>query len=310
MILGCTGDWHLRATRPRNRTDTDYVKTMFDKVEFLLKHCGKCKAILQPADLFDTFKLSHVPHHIVRKTADLLLRYCWDKKILFFTQRGQHDTRYRNDIEDSPLAVLEVAEILWVAEEEDLGENVVLYGSGWEKEIPMPRDPNKFNVLLVHAMITEEGPMWHGQENYITANDFLKKYPYDLVVSGDNHQSFIVERGEQTLINCGSLMRTNVDQKDHQPFFVLFDTETRRYEPIPIPIVASEEVMKLDEAIYDKDQRHRLDAFVSGLDSNFLNAELNYLACAEKEKEESKISEEVYSVFLEAYEACKEEAGG
>ena len=310
MLISGTGDWHIKHPRPKNRTDENYSETIFRKIEYILKESENCFCILQAADMFDTFKLSNVPHYLVRKTADLLLKYCWDKNIRLFSQRGQHDLRFRSDVNDTPLGILEIAEIVWIAKEEELGENVMLYGCGYMDEIPYPKDNNKFNVLLVHKMIIEDKPLWPGQENYFTAKSFLKKYPYDLVVSGDNHNGFISEYRNRTLINCGSLMRNNIDQKDHKPFFVIFDTENRKYEIKEIPIDFPEDVLKLEEAVYDKDQKVRLDSFIKDLESRIDSGKgfnVDYLEESRKIAKEEDLDSEVWELLEEAYKEAKEE---
>lgn len=309
MKLLNTGDWHVKHTKPRNRTDVNYPETIFNKIEWLLKKAweNECFAILQPADLFDTFKTQHVPHYIVRRMADLLLKWCWDRNIRFYTQRGQHDVRYRNDQEDSPLSVLEVAEIVWIAKEEELGDGVVLYGCGYGEEVPIPKSKEDFNILLIHKMITEDDPLWPGQTDYISGKAFLKKYPYDLIVSGDNHQSFLSTYRDKTLINCGSLMRSNVDQISHIPCAYIFDTDTRKYEKLEIPVESAFNVLKIQEAVYDKEQKSRIDSLVLGLEEKGGNVELDYYESAKIEKKEIGLDEEVWEVFVEAYESCKEE---
>ena len=311
MLISATGDWHIKHPRPKNRTDENYSETIFRKIENILKESKNCSCILQAADMFDTFKLSNVPHYLVRKIADLLLKHCWDNNIKIFSQRGQHDLRFRSDVNDTPLGILEIAEIVWIAKEENLSENVMLYGCGYMDEIPYPKDKNKFNILLVHKMIVEDGPLWPGQKDYFTAKSFLKKYPYDLVVSGDNHNGFISEYRDRTLINCGSLMRTNISQFNHKPFFVIFDTDTRKYEIKEIPIDAAEEVLKLEEAVYDKNQKIRLDSFIKDLESRIDSGKgfnVDYLEESEKIAKEENLDVDVWVIFKEAYNESKEDA--
>lgn len=50
-----------------------------------------------------------------------------------------------------------------------------------------------------------------------TARDFLAKYGYDLIISGDNHLTFIEEYQGRILVNTGSLVRLSIDQKGRQP---------------------------------------------------------------------------------------------
>jgi hypothetical protein len=56
-------------------------------------------------------------------------------------------------------------------------------------------------------MILKE-KIWAGQTEYTDAANFLRANPFQLVVSGDNHQSFIVDSKvmKKWLFNNGALM--------------------------------------------------------------------------------------------------------
>lgn len=307
MKVLCTSDWHIRYNRPRNRKDENYFDTILYKINWILDQTKNYDIILQAGDMFDTWKISHVPYFLTKILSEIFLEKIWDKGKKIFSVVGQHDQRYRCGLSDSPLSVLEVAEIVWIAKEEELGDGVVLYGCGYGEEVPSPKSKEDFNILLIHKMITEDGPLWPGQTDYISGKAFLKKYPYDLVISGDNHQSFISTYRDKTLINCGSLMRSNVDQISHIPCAYIFDTDTRKYEKLEIPVEPAFNVLKIQEAVYDKGQKSRIDSLVLGLEEKGGNVELDYYESAKIEKEEIGLDEEVWEVFVEAYESCKKE---
>ena len=54
-----SGDWHYREKAPRNRTDS-YLTTFFDKIDFIFDTAEMhgCEFIIQPGDLFDSFRAS------------------------------------------------------------------------------------------------------------------------------------------------------------------------------------------------------------------------------------------------------------
>jgi predicted phosphodiesterase len=137
-------------------------------------------------------------------------------------------------------------------------------GCSYDQEPPIPIQ-NKFNVLLVHRMIIEE-KLWSAQENYVASNIFLRQNNFDLIVSGDNHRGFISEaHGKRLLVNCGAMMRSKIDQVNHKPFVVLYDTDTRKYQQIFIPIEPADKVFRMEKVVAEKERNTSLESFVAGI---------------------------------------------
>jgi DNA repair exonuclease SbcCD nuclease subunit len=76
-------------------------------------------------------------------------------------------------------------------------------------------------------MITKDGPLFSGHLEFVTARNFLKMHDYDLVLSGDNHKTFVEEYEGKILVNPGTMMRKTITDKDHKPCFFIFDTDTK-----------------------------------------------------------------------------------
>ena len=238
MKLICAGDLHIRANRPVSRKD-DYYFAQFEKFGHLLDTAenfireGEEVAILQPGDFFDT----QVPYKVLADIGEMIgRRRDFGYHFPIFVVFGQHDMAYRN-IRNTPLYVLDLLGVVQRAMHPSIiqthsGEDVNIYGVDWGEDIPEP-ETEGFNVLLIHKMITKGGPLFPGQKDYEDAEVFLRKMVgmgYSLVVSGDNHQTFVVERKKGVLVNAGSMMRMSIDQADHKPCFFIFDTETREIE--------------------------------------------------------------------------------
>jgi len=124
--------------------------------------------------------------------------------------------------------------------------NCTFYGSSFGEDIPEIIDKDSFNILVTHRMVIKGDTLWPGQTNFSQARSLLRKTKFDLIISGDNHQFFIERVKDSYLINCGSMMRQRVDQVDHVPAVVLFDTEKRDFEILDIPITPAKDVIDLN----------------------------------------------------------------
>ncbi len=76
----------------------------------------------------------------------------------------------------------------------------------------------RLQIAVIHSYI------WHKDCKYPTApiqanlsgwKNRLKGY--DVAVFGDNHIGFLAKSGDCNVINCGSLIPRNIDQKDYKP---------------------------------------------------------------------------------------------
>ncbi len=264
MKIACMGDVHLTKKRPSNRRD-DYWQTAMDKLEFVFEKASEEKAemIIFPGDLTDTPEISYW------EAGEIIDMFNYYGDIVKLTTYGQHDMRYRTK-PNTALAMLEKAiPSLQIIENysspvECCKYPVAISGASYNED---PGEPMEgcFNILIIHRMIIEK-KLWNAQEEYEPSNLFLRQHNFDLIVSGDNHQGFIEEgRNKKLLINCGSMLRSNIGQVEHKPFFVLFDTDTREYQKIDIPIRPAEQVFLLDKVAFEKETNNNLDLFVSGL---------------------------------------------
>jgi len=272
MKLLLTGDWHLTMEKPVNRLD-NYLEAQVEKLQFIAEQFGQgCSYVLQPGDFFD----SHRANDLTKQFFIGVLREMFgDKKIL--TVAGQHDMRFHNsDISNTPLKVIEKAQIAQIIAASFLSitnshERVNIYGSFWgDNSTPeiLPDHKNDINIWVLHRMIIYNKKEWEAQEDYDWANHLLIQTKFDLIVAGDNHRAFSISRGKRHLVNCGSLMRSNIDQMDHQPCIFIWDSDTKEIEKIDIPVKDFTEVMDLTKEIKRKEDDKNLKAFIGGLSTN------------------------------------------
>jgi predicted phosphodiesterase len=212
---------------------------------------------------------------------------------------GQHDLRYHNsDLGNTPLNVLIATDVICLLDKDPTEFNrIAFYGSGWGEEIPKITTKD-FNVLVTHRMIINEEKIFDQQTEFEWANAFLLKNKFDLVISGDNHQFFVAQAGNKTLINCGSLMRSNIGQVNHKPSVVVFDTKTRKYEILRIPVKPWEEVMNFESAKEDKIRNEKLETFVKGLGESE-EVGLDFVANLQKMIKDNKVDPEIALIIDE-----------
>lgn len=239
MRILILGDIHFRSSTPQSRGD-DYVGNLFDKMGQAIKIAveQECEYMVVPGDAFD---VATPPLWLIRR----VIREFRNHKVLCCL--GQHDQRYhQGDRANTPIGVLEAAGSLSVLHNKIpfVAGNVIFYGASWGQEIPIPRASSATKILVTHRMVIKDKTLWPGQEDYAKAGALLRKYPYDLMITGDNHNFFIEKSGDRYLVNCGSLMRANADQRKHHPTVVVYDTETREVEQFPLDILPAAKVLK------------------------------------------------------------------
>lgn len=271
MRLFCISDLHLMARNPGWRKD-DFLLTQTRKLKFILDHLTEASdCLLSGGDFWDSPK---IPYAVYAH----FLPSIFGESI--FTVYGQHDLRYHTRKENTPLYALSKTQTLWIPESKPLklDNTTDLYGASWGEEVPKIKNRNKLNILLIHKMITHGGPLFPGQEGNVEAKDFLRKNSFDLVVSGDNHRTFVCRHNDQVLINPGSVCRTAIDQVDHIP--KMFRYEDGKVSEIPIPIEPSVEVFDLEKALQkgeiEETAKKRVEDFLKALKQHPEQSGLNF----------------------------------
>ncbi|NOR27649.1 MAG: hypothetical protein GQ540_03860 [Lutibacter sp.] len=266
-ILIPPSDLHIDEKAPLHRID-DYYNKQFTKLNYCIdlgnKH--KCDMMLQSGDFFNfshdrvnydlkskKFQIKRITFETIAKTIKLLSKF----KGKCFSVAGNHDQRNRmTSLENTPLKVLYSSGVITQLNNTDpiiIDRNINIYGMNYNDEIPIIKNSDSFNILVAHIMVIKD-KLWKQQEEYENASIFLRKNKFDVIVSGDNHQSFDHHYGNKHLFNLGSLMRMNSKQLDHKPRCVIFDTKTRECESFDIPIDPSSEVFSIQEI---EDERNK-----------------------------------------------------
>ena len=241
-----------------------------------------CEAILQPGDFFESHKANDFLKQFI-----INFLHSDMAGIPIYTVFGQHDLRYHSsNVLNTPLKVLEASKVIHLLDKEPMtaGPDVDIYGASWNEDIPEP-EGSRIDILVCHKMIVDE-KIWHGQEGHTYAKSLLIKSKFDLIVSGDNHKTFIVHSGpgssigKKLLINCGSLLRTRIDQDDHKPCVFIYNTAPNKGEPVLeqvfLIIDKFKNVIRYEEAKKIKEENEKLVEFVDALNVDTQLTGINY----------------------------------
>lgn len=262
-IIGL-GDIHARQTIPANRID-DFASEFLRKIDFVANYAedNAIQIVLLPGDIFHS---PIQPYNLLIKMIKIMRGHDF-AKVKWLAVYGQHDLLFHNkENKDVALNVLEAAKVVTICDQEPFSMNGVnIYGCSYDDEIPEIKTDG-INILMIHAMVIAEKKLWKDQKDFIKSSTLLRKHKFDLIVCGDNHKGFQDNYRNRFLINCGSLMRSNIDQKNHKPCFYVYDTEAdiSKLKKIEIPIKPSKEVFQNKEI--KKEKKVFEDKFTSQFD--------------------------------------------
>ena len=265
-----TADWHIRSDVPENRID-DFLAEQERKIDFILDMSNNyCCPIVIAGDIGDKSKWEN---WLLEKYIKKFKKYSQNILVL----PGQHDLpNHRLDkLPESGLGVLAASKAIIKLTRLNLLNGIFswLYPFPFEKKLclidVLKEKNNQYkNIAIIHQFIPQ-CPFRQWEEDYISAKSLLKKFPcYDLIVSGDNHQSFVERYKERLLVNPGSIMRSTIAQFNYKPKVYLWRAEDNEVEAIEIPIQPAKKVFDLS-SINKQDKRdERMSAIVESLKSD------------------------------------------
>lgn len=293
-------DFHLREDQPTCRTD-DFWKAQWHKIDFIKQVQIKYNCpVIHAGDLFHHWKPSP---YLLSETIQHLSNDFW-------TVYGQHDL---------PQHSLELAYKCGINTLKSAGLIEILPECHWG-EIPKKhsfiiphsiysiksrKDINGYSILVWHIMTYQGKKPWPDCVDLV-ATKLLRKYPkYDLIVTGDNHQSFVEEYEGRLLVNPGSITRQTAAQSDHKPCVYLWYAEDYRVEPVYLPI--KNDVVSREHIKYKEQRDKRIDAFISRLDKEFKIISKDDIGSFEVNLEQfqqtNQIPKSVMDIVMEAIES-------
>lgn len=296
-----SADWHIRSDVPENRVD-DFLGAQEKKIDFILDTSNRYDCpVLIAGDIGDKSKWEN---WLLEKYVKKFKAHCQRIYVL----PGQHDLpNHRLDkLSESGLGVLAASLAI------KLLVDPMIYIQGIEN-FPFPfgkkilkieeYQNKKFgksgnqNIAIIHQLVSQS-KLWQGQENFISAKSLLKKFPcYNLIISGDNHQSFVEKYKGRLLINPGSIMRATISQFNHKPKIYLWKAEDNEVKAIEVPIQSPEKVFDLSAMKKQDKKNERMSAFVESLKSDCefkMNFKDNLNVFLNKNKIEQGIEDKIF----------------
>ena len=237
-----TADWHLRASVPicRSEKQDEWLVFMEKVVSDVINIAEKNGAdIIIAGDIFHTYK---VPSYVLNMLLDKML--C--SEIIFYIIPGQHDLWGHNEKELTKYSSYGTLELLAKDKRTNirLAKDYFAYLPYGGEEVAGKKDSD---MLIMHRLIYSDSFL---PKDPHSAEEILKRYPYSVIISGDNHRGFVYERDGRKLIVPGCLTVQSSDFKDYKPSVVLYDSsskETTRH------LVYNKAENIIDEHIGDKE---------------------------------------------------------
>jgi predicted phosphodiesterase len=257
-----TGDWHLTDKQPIARTD-NYWEIQWKKVNFIkdLQIKYNCP-ILHAGDMFHKYTTNS-------KLINEAIHYLPNNIILV---AGNHDLRNHNMelIEESAISTLwkvfqDGINIMRLPCNEIIWGEIQVNGFSWNQELKNIKKEKgiKKHICLTHTYTYKKKLDYPGMKA-IEGSNLLKQYPeYDLIITGHNHQGFVIEKDDRLLVNPGSIMRQHADQADYKPRIYLWYAKDNSIEAIYLPIKSG--VISREHLIKKQERDERLNNFVSRL---------------------------------------------
>lgn len=247
IYIGC-GDLHGTKHCPRYRTD-DYWDTWQGKMRWVIEYANKKGArLLIAGDVFDTSRVSP-------EVINVILAIFIECEMTPYVVAGQHDLKYHTDLPKCPLYTLELAGLVRIIGQ-DNGDGFA--GAGFGEEIPSSE--SKF--LVTHNTITEGEPPFF-LTDAVSAKKFMRlNQQFEIIISGDYHVPFHVQKGNQHLINTGTLIRNKRDMVKYKPCIWEITTGNGnpvQVEKVEVPHQPYSKVFDLEAIEYDKEHGITID---------------------------------------------------
>jgi len=290
-----SGDWHLRDTVPKCRTD-DFWEAQWDKVNQImdLQEDYNCPIFLS-GDLFHHWKTSPL---LLNRVIYTLYR---DKK--YFNREirsiiGNHDMPGHN-IESMNKSGFDTM----------LYSNIIDHFSpkqghwGFDKDEIKSyhfkqslNNPKGTKIVILHLMTYKGKAPWPGCTDP-ECHELFDWFPdTDLIITGHNHKTFTAKKGKQLLVNPGSLTRQTADQIDHKPCIFLYDSKQHKLKKHYLEI--KDNVISREHLNVTKAKNKRITAFIEKLKTGW-DAGLSFEENIERGFKENKIPKRIKQIIYD-----------
>ena len=281
-----TSDWHIRSNSPVCRKD-DFFEIQKRSLETLSDISIQEDApIVIAGDIFD-----HARPDKSQELENLLIDVFSACKIYFIS--GNHDLVYHRfeNLDKCSVGVLSRQPNWFLL---DRFDEASLSGFSFDQQIEYKGK----RILIAHTFCDKtKNPFIPSSE---TPSTLFEKYSeFEIIVTGDNHKSFVEKKKEKILFNPGCLTRQSVNEKYYKPQAFLFDPSNNEYEIVSLPD-SDESVIDDSHLTVQKERDERLEKFIKRfqdgeriVELDFRNNILNYI-------KENNISKKVEEKILMA----------
>lgn len=228
MSAICIADLHLSHLVPvcRKETPEQWIEHQRNVLKFIAYRCNSDDSNLYIAG--DIFDKSSVSDEVVNIFLDFVNSIHGSVYIL----KGNHDMRNRShDTNDTSFGIVERA----YAESDKVSVSNPGYG------MPYTDDPvNTWGINIIPGFIYMVHTLCYETQEQCTfggcsAQELLNKFPHtEYIVVGDQHHGFHYENDGKHVINCGCILKRNVDFKD-QKLYIWKINKDRSVVPIELP---------------------------------------------------------------------------
>jgi len=286
-----TSDWHLMEKQPKCRED-NFWETQWNKIKQIGKLSNKYKIpMYHSGDLLDYWRSSPYLLNKIIKEFKIF-------KYGFYSIIGNHDQPSHNleQMNRSGLQTLFDCHVInklqdqmdWGVDLKECKNKYIYYSHNKEKE--------KRSIVFAHIMTYKGKKPWPNCTDP-ECNELFDMFPdTDLIVTGHNHKTFTARKGNQLLVNPGSLTRHKADQIDHKPCVFLYSAKYHKlhkhYLDIKQNVISREHI----ETKNRKDKR--ITAFIEKLAQGW-DLDLSFDQNMEKVLSTEKIKKKIKNIIYE-----------
>lgn len=289
-----TADWHIRATRPRCRIDSDWMKTQEKALEQIREFANEKRCpIFVVGDIFHS--LSDTNFYCI----NLIQKVAKYTRMGIYILAGNHDLPYHSseNIEKSAVGILMRSNKIKKIKDYFIENDFEDFSAGNFDE----ETENK-EIIFKHILCFPDLKSLPLNVDALTAKDLLEEYPRaKWIFTGDYHKAFHYEKNGRHLINPGCLLRQAVDFKDYQPGFFFVDIDENIVEFNPI--IDNEEFIDDSYILAEKEKSKRIEDFANKV-GEVEDVSLDYIENVNKAILSSKLSEELTDTIHELIGGC------
>lgn len=253
-------DIHSRYSIPENRID-DFRETQIRKYTWLNEQKEKYDAtILSSGDITNKAR----PDNITELLNEIIYPYMPD----MYGIAGNHDllNHRMSQFHKSLIGILHNNKKYTVIDEWIEIDNDIIYGFNFGSEITKPSDTEGNKTIAIYHGFVSQKEDYHikGQ----IAKEILKEFPdYDIILTGDNHNSFVVKYEDRYLVNPGCFTRQKSDKMNFKPCVYLYDSDEHKLTKLFIPI--EKNVFNIEFIEQKKEKEKLFDSFIETVNNSY-----------------------------------------